>query len=123
MTNAIWDQFCRIPMLANVKLTAALEYLVDRGESDIPGGRFRWVGRSSSSGPQSAELEAHGVALTGHVSPIEEREQFFVTEIMVDEIEETTLPRRTRKMTDERQGQFRFERSSSGDSQSGGEPK
>lgn len=125
MSDAIWDRFCGIPATANVRLTVALESLAKRGEGNVPGRGFRSVGKLSSAGPQLVEIEAHGVVLTGHVSPIEGRQQLFVTEIIVDDVEEPAAPapRRKRQQADDRQGNFKFERSSVGRLPPEGEPR
>jgi hypothetical protein len=124
MTDAIWDQFSLIPPAANIRLTVALESLAKRGDENVPGRGFRWVGKSSPPSPQLIEMEAHGVVLTGHASLIEGRQQFFVTEIIVDELEEqVSPPKRRRQASDDRQGKFKFERPSVGHSPAEGEPK
>lgn len=124
MTDAIWNRFCDMPQNANIRLTVALEDLARRGEKNVPGRGFRWVGKPTSARPQLVEIEARGVVLTGHVSPIDGRQQLFVTDIIVDEAEETAAPvGRKRRSPDDRQGKFKFERSSVGHSSSEGEPK
>lgn len=125
MTDALWDRFCEIPAAANIRLTVTLESLARKGEKDVPGRGFRWVGKPAPVGPQLVEIEARGVVLTGHVSPIDNRQQLFVTEIIVDEVEESTAPppRRKRQTGDDRQGNLKFERPSVAHSTSEGEPK
>ena len=112
MTNSIWDRFSHLPSAARARLTAALKDIAQFGAADAPGRAFRWVGRPVA-GLQTAELEAHGVVLSGHVSPVEDRQQFFVTQIIVDELEEADVPLRARRVTDDRQGKFKFEQPSS----------
>lgn len=124
MTNPIWDRFSRLPLAAKARLTAALKDIGEYGVADAPGRAFRWVGRSVA-GPQLAELEAYGVVLSGHVSPIENRQQFFVTQIIVDELEDADAPLRVRarNATDDRQGKFKFEQPTSKKPSTEGEPE
>jgi hypothetical protein len=123
MTDAVWSEFCRVPEKANERLTAILEFLVKNGEANLPGRCFRWVRKTAEVGSQLAEIEAKGVVLGGHVCPIDGRQQLFVTQIIVDEVEEVTPPKRKRKTSDERQGKFKFDASAKGHSRSEGEPK
>ena len=122
MTSPIWDRFSNLPLAARARLVAALKDIAVHGVADAPGRAFRWVGRSVA-GPRRAELEAYGVVLSGHVSPIEDRQQFFVTEIMIDELDEEDVPSSRRKATDDRQGKFKFDRSTLDGLNSQGEPR
>lgn len=122
MTDATWGDFLRLPLAPRCRLMAAMKSIAVHGVADVPGRAFRWVGRSGAS-PQLAELEAHGVVLTGHVSPIEDRQQFFVTKITVDEAEEEDVPLRRSKAIDDRQGKLKFDNLVAEPSNWHGEPK
>ena len=110
MTGETWLKFAQVPETANIRLTAMLDLLAQRGEEDFPGRSFRWVGTAGGQMARNVEIEACGVVLMGHVSPAEGREQLFITKIRVDEAEEGSLPQRRKKAAfDSRQGILRFD--------------
>ena len=123
MTDLLWQQFCDVPDTANERLTAILEQLAKRGEADLPGRTFRWVNERGDHRASLAEIEARGVVLRGHVSPVEGRPQLFVTNITVDEAEEPVARARPRKSPDERQSMFKFDPPGEGQPRTEGEPK